>query len=183
MDTQHNPLLVKALEEVRLQRERVVALVEEKKTLYSKSHSGKRKHSIFTKKKIFVLLGVGVILLGTWLMLGRSLYDPKIGKVTERTRTSTKTYLGKNEKGEYKYGIDVSLGAQNYQDEKGEWHEYDTQLVDSKKDSYDYQLKSSDHQAYFSRSIASEHGVVRVEKDGAWLTLSPGILQYTNENG
>lgn len=134
------------------------------------------------KQLLFLIGGILVISFFIWIFVrNNSNSELKPGDIVEQNAMSIKRYQGTAEDGSTKYSLDTSLTPQRFQNEDGEWQEYDTRLVKSKGE-YAYQLASSDHQAYFKERVGGGP-IVSVQKDNSSLQMTPQSLYYTNDTG
>ncbi len=132
-----------------------------------------------TRKNVLFLTAILIFL--ALIALLKIPHNSQNSIVIERTQNTNVIFLGKDNEGKKKYRTEISLGVINFRDAEGNWKEYNTQLVPAKKEGYDYQLASSDHQALFKKKTSS--APITIEKDGQSLTMAPGVLQYINEKG
>lgn len=109
-------------------------------------------------------------------------HNQEKGKVVEQTRTSKTVLIGTDKNGNEKYQTEISLVPQYFQDKDGNWKTYNTQLVGSKKQGFDYSIKSADFDTSF-KSQATAQSPVSITKYNATLSMNPGTLQYVNDNG
>lgn len=108
--------------------------------------------------------------------------DPLIDTIVERSRQTNTKFLGRSENGGLKFAATSELGPVNFQDENGNWKEYNTTLKESSNPDYDFEVTDADYKVFINRSI-SQTPALRMEKDGLFFTINPGILQYVNERG
>lgn len=126
-------------------------------------------------KKILILSLLFIPFINP-LGVGEAYQNPQTEIVSKRTE-NTKVFDNHNGTKQYI----IHSGPIHYQDENNNWQEIDTAIQPSSKDA-DFEMTKSMYKAWFKKTFNTE-GIVKMEKEGRSITVTPGDLSWTNDSG